>query len=282
MEQRPSNLLSLHFGIIYFSFVELQVQTKHLLTILHFSYHDGTNSIWSHEGIKSDKMLFYLEVPPIPSCILFLFYFCGCFLFWNSSLIFSLLMSCLVLTKLGELKLGELLDTPPPGLDEAIAISKASMVRLAFVISLLVFLSDCILNFPCFLTDNRTCFQVMQFLESQQYSIFTRIVFDTAPTVRKSLHTSHLFLISTIGLDKLSLTGSYTAAFVLARFLGCIYWQDIEGRNLNWDKRKFMTELVCWSNAEYEWFSSGRSIRCIWPFAKYTYKHNDEQNFLFG
>ena len=26
--------------------------------------------------------------------------------------------------KLGELKLGELLDTPPPGLDEAIAISK--------------------------------------------------------------------------------------------------------------------------------------------------------------
>ncbi|KAJ0102846.1 hypothetical protein Patl1_06062 [Pistacia atlantica] len=54
------------------------------------------------------------------------------------------------LTKLGELKLGELLDTPPPGLDEAIAISK---VRI-----------------------------VMQFLESQEYSMFTRIVFDTAPT----------------------------------------------------------------------------------------------------
>ncbi|KAK8934658.1 hypothetical protein KSP39_PZI015124 [Platanthera zijinensis] len=49
--------------------------------------------------------------------------------------------------QLGELKLGELLDTPPPGLDEAIAISK-----------------------------------VMQFLESQEYSIFRRIVFDTAPT----------------------------------------------------------------------------------------------------
>ncbi|XP_021296117.1 ATPase ASNA1 homolog 2-like [Herrania umbratica] len=49
--------------------------------------------------------------------------------------------------QLGELKLGELLDTPPPGLDEAIAISK-----------------------------------VMQFLESPQYSMFTRIVFDTAPT----------------------------------------------------------------------------------------------------
>ncbi|MBA0871588.1 hypothetical protein Goshw_027805 [Gossypium schwendimanii] len=49
--------------------------------------------------------------------------------------------------QLGELKLGELLDTPPPGLDEAIAISK-----------------------------------VMQFLDSPQYSMFTRIVFDTAPT----------------------------------------------------------------------------------------------------
>ncbi|GMI86974.1 Guided Entry of Tail-anchored proteins 3b [Hibiscus trionum] len=49
--------------------------------------------------------------------------------------------------QVGELKLGELLDTPPPGLDEAIAISK-----------------------------------VMQFLESPQYSMFTRIVFDTAPT----------------------------------------------------------------------------------------------------
>ncbi|KAF9674896.1 hypothetical protein SADUNF_Sadunf10G0174900 [Salix dunnii] len=50
-------------------------------------------------------------------------------------------------TGLGELKLGELLDTPPPGLDEAMAIAK-----------------------------------VMQFLESQEYSMFTRIVFDTAPT----------------------------------------------------------------------------------------------------
>nr|XP_023872860.1 ATPase ARSA1-like [Quercus suber]XP_023872861.1 ATPase ARSA1-like [Quercus suber]XP_023872862.1 ATPase ARSA1-like [Quercus suber] len=49
--------------------------------------------------------------------------------------------------QLGELKLGELLETPPPGLDEAMAISK-----------------------------------VMQFLESQEYNMFTRIVFDTAPT----------------------------------------------------------------------------------------------------
>ncbi|KAK6926747.1 Anion-transporting ATPase-like domain, partial [Dillenia turbinata] len=46
--------------------------------------------------------------------------------------------------QLGDLKLGELLDTPPPGLDEAIAISK--------------------------------------FLESKEYNMFTRVVFDTAPT----------------------------------------------------------------------------------------------------
>lgn len=30
--------------------------------------------------------------------------------------------------QLGDLKLGELLDTPPPGLDEAIAISKACII----------------------------------------------------------------------------------------------------------------------------------------------------------
>ncbi|KAJ9684640.1 hypothetical protein PVL29_016890 [Vitis rotundifolia] len=44
----------------------------------------------------------------------------------------------MLVEQLGELKLGELLDTPPPGLDEAIAISKASIVHLAFVISLVV------------------------------------------------------------------------------------------------------------------------------------------------
>ncbi|KAK6142003.1 hypothetical protein DH2020_016219 [Rehmannia glutinosa] len=55
---------------------------------------------------------------------------------------------------LGELKLGELLDTPPPGLDEALAISKACIMIL----------------------------QVMQFVESQEYNRFRRIVFDTAPT----------------------------------------------------------------------------------------------------
>lgn len=53
----------------------------------------------------------------------------------------------MLVEQLGELKLGELLDTPPPGLDEAMAISK-----------------------------------VMQFVEAPEYSMFTRIVFDTAPT----------------------------------------------------------------------------------------------------
>lgn len=53
----------------------------------------------------------------------------------------------MIAEQLGELKLGELLDTPPPGLDEAIAISK-----------------------------------VMQFVESEEYNMFSRIIFDTAPT----------------------------------------------------------------------------------------------------
>lgn len=53
----------------------------------------------------------------------------------------------MVADQLGELKLEELMHTPPPGTDEIIAISK-----------------------------------VMQFLESQEYNMFNRIVFDTAPT----------------------------------------------------------------------------------------------------
>lgn len=48
---------------------------------------------------------------------------------------------------LSDLKLDELLSTPPPGLDEAVAISK-----------------------------------VVEFVESEEYARFTRIVFDTAPT----------------------------------------------------------------------------------------------------
>ncbi|MQM07570.1 hypothetical protein Taro_040410 [Colocasia esculenta] len=61
----------------------------------------------------------------------------------------------MLVEQLGELKLGELLDTPPPGLDEAIAISKAC---------------------------NSSFYFVMQFVEAEEYKMFTRIVFDTAPT----------------------------------------------------------------------------------------------------
>eukprot|EP00899_Mesostigma_viride_P014155 jgi/Mesvir1/22740/Mv24107-RA.1 len=49
--------------------------------------------------------------------------------------------------QLADLKLGELLDTPPPGLDEAVAIAK-----------------------------------VVKLMEKEEYAKFTRIVFDTAPT----------------------------------------------------------------------------------------------------
>ena len=52
-----------------------------------------------------------------------------------------------VIEQLADLKLGELLDTPPPGFDEAVAIAK-----------------------------------VQQFVSSEEYARFTRIVFDTAPT----------------------------------------------------------------------------------------------------
>ncbi|KAI8524092.1 hypothetical protein RHMOL_Rhmol13G0122700 [Rhododendron molle] len=65
--------------------------------------------------------------------------------------------------QLGELKLEELFDTLPPGLDEAIAISKALATQFV-------------------LFNDKSALQVMQFLESQEYSMFTRIVLDTAPT----------------------------------------------------------------------------------------------------
>ncbi|GIM05812.1 hypothetical protein Vretimale_10202 [Volvox reticuliferus] len=52
-----------------------------------------------------------------------------------------------VIDQLADLKLGELLNTPPPGLDEAVAVAK-----------------------------------VVQFVQSAEYARFSRIVFDTAPT----------------------------------------------------------------------------------------------------
>ncbi|XP_030929205.1 ATPase ARSA1-like isoform X2 [Quercus lobata] len=69
--------------------------------------------------------------------------------------------------QLGELKLGELLETPPPGLDEAMAISK-----------------------------------VIQFLESQDYNMFTRIVFDTAPTFRQKIASATSAIKSVFGQEE--------------------------------------------------------------------------------
>ena len=37
--------------------------------------------------------------------------------------------------------------------------------------------------FHIFISNDKASLQVMQFLESQEYSMFTRIIFDTAPTV---------------------------------------------------------------------------------------------------
>ncbi|KAE8713901.1 Detected protein of confused Function [Hibiscus syriacus] len=73
----------------------------------------------------------------------------------------------MLVEQLGELQLGELLDTPPPGLDEAIAISK-----------------------------------VMQFLESPQYNMFTRIVFDTAPTLRQKIASATSAIKSVFGKEE--------------------------------------------------------------------------------
>lgn len=52
-----------------------------------------------------------------------------------------------IVEQLTDLKLGEILDTPPPGFDEAVAISK-----------------------------------VVSFVQDERYARFSRIVFDTAPT----------------------------------------------------------------------------------------------------
>ncbi|KAI5011594.1 hypothetical protein ZWY2020_013731 [Hordeum vulgare] len=82
--------------------------------------------------------------------------------------------------QLGELKLGELLDTPPPGLDEAIAISK-----------------------------------VIQFLEAPEYSMFSRIVFDTAPTaILSGYYLCQTSLMHPLGEDLEDLTNFPFTCFI--------------------------------------------------------------------
>jgi len=108
--------------------------------------------------------------------------------------------------QLGELKLGELLDTPPPGLDEAIAISK-----------------------------------VTQFIQAQEYNMFTRIIFDTAPTG----HTLRLlslpdFLDASIGKIirlKQKLTSATDA-------IKSVFGQAREGRESATDKLEQLKERM--------------------------------------
>ena len=63
--------------------------------------------------------------------------------------------------------------------------------------------------------------------------MFTRIVFDTAPTVSDDslvYEAAFLSILSAIFI-KLPI-GSYTSASFVARLYGCIYWQNDEGMNL--------------------------------------------------
>ena len=99
----------------------------------------------------------------------------------------------------------------------------------------------------------------MQFVESPEYSMFTRIVFDTAPTVSKK---EKMWFISYFWLVNIHLwigfIGSYTQAFVPARLLGCINRQDDEGENLKFefelvscDYLSILFKSICWINEEY-------------------------------
>ena len=109
-----------------------------------------------------------------------------------------------VVEQLADLRLGELLDSPPPGFDEAVAIAKAGagcqgwgvgvgvggwqargggQGPLATVVQRLrgspLLLSGEIPHPPSTLTLPP---QVLEFVRGEEYARFTRIVFDTAPT----------------------------------------------------------------------------------------------------
>jgi arsenite/tail-anchored protein-transporting ATPase len=69
--------------------------------------------------------------------------------------------------QLADLKLGELLDSPPPGLDEAVAIAK-----------------------------------VVEIAQSEKYARFSRVVVDTAPTGKRDFFLS--FLSVSLSLSRFS------------------------------------------------------------------------------
>lgn len=108
--------------------------------------------------------------------------------------------------QLSELKLGELLDTPPPGLDEAVAIAK-----------------------------------VVQFVQSSEYDKFTRIIFDTAPTG----HTLRLlalpdFLDASIG-KLLRLKQKLTSA---TDAIKSVFGQNKDGKDKAADKLEKLRERM--------------------------------------
>lgn len=92
-----------------------------------------------------------------------------------------------LLEQFTDLKLGELLDTPPPGFDEAVAIAKvATRGRNGSARRPVFFKLD---SAPARARPNSTpgpaCPrppQVQQFVKREEFARFTRIVFDTAPT----------------------------------------------------------------------------------------------------
>ena len=65
----------------------------------------------------------------------------------------------------------------------------------------------------------------MQFVDSQEYSKFTRIVFDTAPTVSRYIIKADCSLIDIHLPNGKRLIGTYTASFNTARLSGCFYWK---------------------------------------------------------
>ncbi len=122
----------------------------------------------------------------------------------------------MVVDQLADLKLGELLDTPPPGLDEAVAIAKArtrpllesdmtnltllslcessDCHRMGALSQAPVSVDDGMLPSPAIATGGQATVtaglytsccadrQVVQFVRAEEYARFSRIIFDTAPT----------------------------------------------------------------------------------------------------
>jgi hypothetical protein len=92
------------------------------------------------------------------------------------------------------------------------------MIYLCF--SLLFLYSEWTVSvFFDFLVEHKYSWQVMQFLESPEYSMFTRIVFDTAPTVSLSTRISVNFWNESTEVHDCSLQGHTLRLLSLPDFL---------------------------------------------------------------